>query len=377
MWLHRSATPHVKLAAKAWFGMRSAHGGEIQSAALRLGVSPAQLLDASASLVPWTPRFSAQVLTRRLRDYPDRHHHRLADLIGKVHGLSASAVLPGNGAAELFTWAARDAAAVGMSSLPVPGFADYSRALACWDGAMAMHCLSLDWSSVFPQAFSSPGTAGALWICNPHNPTGQLWSRESLEPLLQRYRLVICDEAFLSLVPDGEQQSLIPLVADHPNLVVIRSLTKLYGIAGLRLGYAIAQPERLQRWAQWRDPWPVNGIASAVGERLLASPAKYQRWCRRAQSWVAKEGAWMQQQLAQLPGITPMPSAANFLVIRAEQSLVALREAVEQRHRILLRDCRSFEGLGECWLRIGLQSRRNNRRIIRALKQELDRAPLM
>ena len=377
MWLHRSATPHVKLAVRAWFGMRSAHGGEIQSAALRLGVSPAQLLDASASLVPWTPRFSAQVLTRRLRDYPDRHHHRLADLIGKVHGLSASAVLPGNGAAELFTWAARDAAAVGMSSLPVPGFADYSRALACWDGAMAMHCLPLDWSSVFPQAFSSPGTAGALWICNPHNPTGQLWSRASLEPLLQRYRLVICDEAFLSLVPDGEKQSLIPLVVEHPNLVVIRSLTKLYGIAGLRLGYAIAQPERLQRWAQWRDPWPVNGIASAVAEQLLASPQKYQRWCRRAQAWVAKEGAWMQQQLAQLSGITPMPSAANFLLIRADQSLVPLREAVEQRHRILLRDCRSFEGLGECWLRIGLQSRRNNRRIIRALRQELDRAPLV
>ena len=357
--------------------MRFAHGGEIQSAALRLGVSPGQLLDASASLVPWTPRFSAQALSRGLRDYPDRHHHQLAGLIARIHDLDTSAVLPGNGAAELFTWAARDAAAVGMSLLPAPGFADYSRALACWDGLTARKCLSLDWSSVFPQVFSSPAAGGALWICNPHNPTGQLWSRASLEPLLQRYRLVICDEAFLSLVPDGEQQSLIPLVADHPNLVVIRSLTKLYGIAGLRLGYAVAQPERFQRWAQWRDPWPVNGIASAVAEQLLASSAKYQRWCRRAQSWVAKEGAWMQQHLAQLPGITPMPSAANFLLIRAEQSLVPLREAVEQRHRILLRDCRSFEGLGACWLRIGLQSRRNNRRIICALKKELDRAPLV
>ena len=85
----------------------------------------------------------------------------------------------------------------------------------------------------------------------------------------------------------------------------------------------------------------------------------------------------MQQQLAQLPGVTPMPSAANFLLIHAEQSLVPLREAVEQRPRILLRDCCSFEGLGACWLRIGLQSRRNNRRIICALKQELDRAPLV
>ena len=158
-----------------------------------------------------------------------------------------------------------------------------------------------------------------LWICNPHNPTGQLWSLESLLPLLRALStLVICDEAFLPLVPDGEQQSLIPLVQHHSNLVVIRSLTKLYGIAGLRLGYAVAQPERLQRWAAWRDPWPVNGIALAVGERLLASPRHYRRWCERVQRWTATEGAWMQRQLAALPGITAMPSAANYLLIRSE-----------------------------------------------------------
>ena len=85
----------------------------------------------------------------------------------------------------------------------------------------------------------------------------------------------------------------------------------------------------------------------------------------------------MQRQLAALPGITVMPSAANYLLIRAEQSLVPLREAVEQRHRILLRDCRSFAGLGERWLRIGLQSRWNNRRIVRALRRELQRSPLV
>ena len=84
----------------------------------------------------------------------------------------------------------------------------------------------------------------------------------------------------------------------------------------------------------------------------------------------------MQQQLAALPGITPMPSAVNYILMRANRSLVPLREALEQRYRILLRDCRSFEGLGETWLRIGLQSRRNNRRIVRALREELQRSPL-
>ena len=77
----------------------------------------------------------------------------------------------------------------------------------------------------------------------------------------------------------------------------------------------------------------------------------------------------MQRQLATVPGLCPMPSSANFLLIAGERSLVPLREALERSDRILLRDCRSFEGLGESWLRIGLQKRADNRRIIRALQR--------
>jgi len=351
------------------------HGGNRSAMARSLGCSAAELLDASASLVPWTPNRLPRIWSS-WRDYPDRHQRLLAASIAALHGLDAEAVLCGNGAAELFTWTARDAASAGLNLLPAPGFADYIRALRCWKGRIEETSLPLTWPGAFPQPYPDCGEGNVAWICNPHNPTGQLWSRASLESLLSRFALVICDEAFLPLVPDGEQQSLIPLVAKHPNLVVIRSLTKLYGIAGLRLGYAVARPERLQRWAEWRDPWPVNGIALAVGERLLASPRRYHRWCKRVQRWTAKEGAWMEQQLAMLPGITPMPSAANYLLIRSKQSLVPLREALEQRHRILLRDCRSFEGLGEKWLRIGLQSPRNNRRIVSAMRQELQRNPL-
>ena len=351
------------------------HGGEVQQAAQRVGLRPQAFLDASASLVPWMPRWHCHGVSA-WRDYPDRSHALLRRRLSVLHGLEPSLCLPGNGAAELFTWAARDAAEQGLNVLAAPGFADYKRALRCWSANFRQQQLHLLWDEVFPQPFPDPGEGSVLWICNPHNPTGQLWSRTSLQPLLERYALVICDEAFLPLVPNGEQQSLIPLVVGHSNLVVIRSLTKLYGIAGLRLGYAVAQPQRLQRWAQWRDPWPVNGIALAVGERLLASPRRYRSWCARVQRWVVTEGAWMQQQLAALPGITPMPSAVNYLLIRANRSLVPLREALEQRHLILLRDCRSFEGLGERWLRIGLQSRRNNRRIVWAMREELKRSPL-
>lgn len=365
-------------------GSHDRHGGNLEAVARRLGCSPGDLLDASASLVPFGPSASVrrvlQAVLRTpvgqpspLRDYPDREQLRLRRAIAAHHQLDPAAVLPGNGAAELFTWLARDAAAAGTSLLPTPGFADYPRALACWGGAWSPWPLDLPRPGpvVWPQPLPSPpaGSSQVLWVTNPHNPTGQLWSRASLEPLLERFALVIVDEAFLPLVHGGESQSLLPLVASHPGLVVIRSLTKLLAIAGLRLGYAVADPGRLRRWAAWRDPWPVNGLAAAVGEAVVGD----RRWQERVQRWVAAEAPWLQQRLQQLPGLTPLPSAANFLLLRSESSLVGLRQRLERHHRVLLRDCRSFDGLGECWLRLALQDRRNNRRLLRALRQEISR----
>ena len=355
------------------------HGGNRLAVARRLGCRPDQLLEASASLVPFGPPASVRRSLRRalagaaIRDYPDREHQALRQAIAQRHGLEAAMVLPGNGAAELFTWAGRDAAQAGVSLLPVPGFADYQRALACWQGAWRPLALPLRWSGPFPQPFAAPTEAAAvLWITNPHNPTGQLWSRESLVPLLERFALVIVDEAFLPLVPGGEAQSLLPWVGRCPGLVVIRSLTKLAAIPGLRLGYALADPERLARWAAWRDPWPVNGLAAAAGVALMADRA----WDQRVQGWLAREGPWLAAELAQLPGLVPMASAANFLLVRGERagqpcSLDGLRLALEQRHRILVRDCRSFTGLGESWLRLAVLDRRGNRRLLGALAQEL------
>ena len=351
------------------------HGGNLDAIVRRLGCRPDQILDASASLAPFAlPHPAVRALRKaQFRVYPDCSHWQLRHHIARLHQSDPELVLPGNGAAELFTWAARDAAKCGLSLLPQPCFADYARSLRCWDGAMHQVPLPLHWDIAFPQAMPKYGPGDVLWITNPHNPTGQLWRRDAVERLLNRFALVICDEAFLPLVPLGEDQSLIPILKQHPNQVVIRSLTKLYGIAGLRLGYAVAQPERLQRWAQWRDPWPLNAVASAVGQALLQSSERHEAWVQRVQLWTATEGAWLQKQLAALPGITPLPSAANYLLIRGEHSLQPLREALETRHRILLRDCRSFEGLDETWLRIGYQSRRGNRRIIRAMRMELSR----
>ena len=350
------------------------HGGNRQERAEALGCKPQQLLDLSASLVPfgpppWLPRAIKKALRDELVPYPDRRYALLCKAISDQHQLAPEQVLPGNGAAELFTWAARDAAAF-QNLLPQPGFFDYQRALACWGAQVEFLALQLQWSAAFPQCFEAalqnplPDGAGkAIWITNPHNPSGQLWSAASIEPLLQNFELVIVDEAFLALVPSGEQQSLVPLINKYPNLVVVRSLTKLFAVAGLRLGYALGAPERLARWASWRDPWPVNGLAAAMGAPLLADHG----WTKKVQQWVAKEGAWLFQQLQQLDGITPMPSAANYFLLHGKNSLEPLRLSLEQKHHILLRDCRSFRGLNENYLRVALSDRAGNRRLINAL----------
>ena len=357
--------------------MIPSHGGNISEEARRLGINENQIIDASASLVPFSP---PDLLTRRLvqalkspslRNYPDITFQSLKDAISNWHEIDSAMVLPGNGAAELLTWTAREASEKGTSALTTPGFSDYERALNCWHGKYIYMPLPLCWTAQKPQNFPFTPKSNVIWITNPHNPTGQLWSRASIEPLLKNHRLVICDEAFLSLVPEGEKESLIPLVKKNSNLVVLRSLTKLFAIAGLRLGYAISSPQRLNKWQNWRDPWPVNGLATAAGLMLKSNKSFYNQWTNKIHNRLLKEGPWMHSKLQGLPGIKSYPSSTNFLLIEGNQSLLELRENL-CRKKILIRDCRSFIGLGENWLRISLQTRKNNFRIYSTMQDFLN-----
>jgi len=353
------------------------HGGNLEEEAERLGVKINSLIDASASLVPFSlPRRLKHCLIETLqgadlKNYPNRNHSSLKEAIANHHQVSPDMVLPGNGASELITWAARDAASQGINLLPSPGFSDYKRALQCWNGNFVESPLPLKWESIFPHTFPLKRVGNVIWITNPHNPTGQSWSRNSLENLLLKYNLVICDEAFLPLVPNGEKESLIPLVKCYPNLIVIRSLTKLFSIAGLRLGYAISSSKRLKEWQECRDPWPLNALAIATGKAIMSEQNILQKQIKKVQGWVKEEGAWLHSNLKNFKGIISHPSSTNFQLIESNVSLIKFREDLARKN-ILLRDCQSFQGLGENWLRIGLQSKANNRRIVKAINEVIE-----
>ena len=349
------------------------HGGNILTQAKKLNLLPSKIIDSSASLVPFEPPklildvLISEIKTLGFRYYPERNLNSLREIIGEFHQINPDNILPGNGASELITWAGYEASKSGSSCIPSPGFVDYERSLNCWNASFDYSELPKNWSNSFPQTFPIKPICDVLWITNPHNPTGQLWDKKSLEIILKKYKLVICDEAFLAITPNGEKESLIPLTKKYDNLLVIRSLTKLFNIAGLRLGYIIGSSEKLKKWNIKRDPWPLNSFAIKAGIELLSNKILYEEWTSKIHDWVNTEKNWVSNELSKIKNLKVHNSSTNFFLIESKFSLSSNIHYLEKKG-ILIRECNSFRFLNEKWARISLQTRKNNKILCREIQ---------
>lgn len=375
-----------------------AHGGNLAWAAALAGCPPGAILDFSASISPLGPPNSTiaaiQSQIGNLRHYPDPDYSELRLALGHFHQLPPEWILPGNGSAELLTLAGRELAQLAATMLITPAFGDYYRTLAAYNVKVLEFPLNLegsggwglatgDWglgnrgqensSSLYLLPFSplpllsnSPPENSGLLLNNPHNPTGKLFSLEAILPYLEQFALVVVDEAFMDFLHPDEEQSLIPVVQKYANLVVLRSLTKFYSLPGLRLGYAIAHPDRLARWQLWRDPWPVNTLAAAAAVAALQDREfQEQTW-----KWLPPARNQLFAGLAAIPGLQPQESAVNFLLVESQQSSLQLQQQLLQHHQILIRDCLSFKELGDRFFRVAVRSESDNQRLIKVLSAE-------
>ena len=341
------------------------HGGNIYSNAKKFNLLPSEIIDASASLVPFDPpqilidSLNSEIKNLGFRYYPERNLSDLKEIIGKFHGINPDNILPGNGASELITWAGYEASKFGISIIPAPCFVDYERSLNCWNSNF-IHCeLPKNWNNIFPQTFPLHPKGDVIWITNPHNPTGQLWEKNSLEEIIKKYKLVICDEAFLSITPNGEKESLIPLTKKYDNLLVLRSLTKIFNVPDLRLGYVVGSSEKLKQWEINRDPWPLNSFAIKAGIDILSNQKFYGRWIKQIHSWINIEKKRVCEKLSKIKNLKVHNSSTNFFLIESSTSLSPNIKYLE-KNGILIRECTSFKYLDEKWARISLQSRKNN-----------------
>jgi L-threonine-O-3-phosphate decarboxylase len=361
---------------------RPVHGGNLAWAAAIANCPASCIVDFSASINPLGPPQSAIAAIQRgfqlLNAYPDPNYRELSSALAQWHQIAPEYLLPGNGSAELLTWACRELAELESTYLITPAFSDYRRGLKAF-GAKVLDC-PLDFLAEGRRQFDggrrqeltatldiqSPKNCGLL-LNNPHNPTGKLWKKEEILPLLDRFALVVIDEAFMDFLPRSQQQSLIPYVAEFKNLVILRSLTKFYSLPGLRLGYAIAHPDRLKLWQQWRDPWTVNILAAVAAEAII-SDREFQE---KTLNWLPIAREELFSGLSAIEGLQPLPSAANFLLVKTEKSSIKLQEKLLKNHRILIRDCISFPELGDRYFRVAVRSRSDNKSLIEALKLEI------
>jgi len=188
-----------------------------------------------------------------------------------------------------------------------------------------------------------------------------------LEEVVKKYKLVICDEAFLSITPNGEKESLIPLTQRFDNLLVLRSLTKIFNIPGLRLGYVIGSSKILKQWEINRDPWPLNSYSIKAGIDLLSNKKFYEKWTKQIHSWINIEKKRVFEKLSKIEKLKVHNSSTNFFLIESEFSLSSNINYLENKG-ILIRECTSFRFLSEKWARISLQTRKNNKILCREIQ---------
>ena len=327
------------------------HGGAAQLAAAGLDVDP--LTDFSATTLPGGPPAPVREALARvpLERYPDPHASALRAALARHHALRPGEILPANGAAELIGAIALAALGPGDRALVVgPTFGEYARATRI-AGAEVQEIRTSDARKVL--AAIETWAPRLVFLCNPNNPTGQLWDGESLAAFAEAAFLVV-DEAYAGFL-DPDPGGVVAF-----NRLTLRSLTKDCGLAGLRLGYAIGTIEVLEPLKVLLTPWGVNSLAQAAG---IAAVEAYDQIRARVRDLFVERDRLVASLRTQ--GWDVDARKAPFFLVRVGEATSAARRLLETG--LVVRDASSF-GLPE-WIRISPQHPRDNDRLVAAMAE--------
>lgn len=328
------------------------------------GIPPGEgtVLDFSASINPLGPPRSVLRALRRelpaIARYPDPACRDLVQRLAEQHRVEPDQVVVGNGSNELIHAVARTFRPRRVA-IAEPTYTEYLRASQLV-GADVDHWLAA--GEYFDLDPFDPEGADLVWLCNPNNPTGRLWPTGALLPWIEghRHTLFVVDEAFLSFRVDEAEHSAIPLLERVPNLVVVRSLTKVYALPGLRLGYAVASPARAAHVREQLAPWSVNALAQIAGRAALEDDG----FLRQTRAWLPAERETLARWLNGLAcDLEVTPSGACFLLLRLRGVTSAWLTRALLRRGIAVRDASNFVGLDDHYVRVAVRLPEENRRL--------------
>lgn len=354
------------------------HGGNVHAAARETGRRLDQLVDFSASINPLGPSpRTLRAVVRGMREavhYPDPDCLSLREALAARHGLSADRFLIGNGSSELIALLPA-ALSIHHALVVGPTFSEYANAVTIHGGRVtAINARRADGYRPPIERVVDGLRAGdlrldAVFLCNPNSPTGQAMDGARVFELARaasrRNLWTVVDETFVDYC---EQRSVLSKVAVLPRLLILRTFTKFYALPGLRIGYLAASRAVVEAIRKQQPPWSVNALAQAAARTALRDRTH----ARRSLAFMELERARLTRGLSRLPDVTVYRSETNFLLAELPRATRAptLAKAL-RRQGLLIRDCSSVEGLTDRTIRIAVRTRRQNRVLLAALRDQL------
>ena len=313
-----------------------------------------------------------------IRYYPDPNPVEFKEEIAKYvgEGVKEENILLGNGSIELI-YIITEILPRGFKALiPVPSFSEYEKAALRVGGEPVFLQLPQNFAletDKIKQAITDD--IKILNICNPHSPSGTLYSKKQLLDLVdycnKKDVIFSVDENYIEFADQSLKNTLAGSVKDYENLYVIRSVTKFYGMAGIRFGYAVAAGTLIDKLETIRLPWSINGLACQVTMAAI----KDKQFIANTKEAIAKNREALAKALGEIEGLHVYPSVTNFLLVKIQNRKITstmLKELLA-KERILIRDCCTFMGMDDTFFRATIRSAKDNQQLVEKIKQALDK----
>lgn len=326
-------------------------------------------VDFSSNVNPLgAPRKAIAAIQKSARSlvpsYPDPECRDLKSSIARYLGVDADQIAVGNGAAEIIYWFAQ-AFAKRRVVVPAPTFCEYELASGRAGAAVTFVPLLPDFSLDACAVIENAKGAGAVFLCNPNNPTGLLSTAQIKKVIegVDSSTMILLDECFIELA--DRQESMAGMVGKFDNLVVLRSLTKSFGLAGLRVGYSVSSPALAEKLSAQKVPWNVNALAQVAGVAALSD----RKHVARAAALVKKERRFLHDRIEKTESFVPLGSDANYFLVQLKKgNSTELRDRLLKKTGVLVRDCSTFTGMGSQHVRVAVKTRRENIALLKALE---------
>lgn len=349
------------------------HGGNLKKFARRFQIAEKDVLDFSSNITPLGLPESVQKLYPQLLDrltsYPDPSASELRAEIARLYPVFPENVLAGNGSMDLLALLVRTIAPK-RALLVEPCFLEYRRLLHLQGAHVKSVSLKEGNQFQFPykEIFGALPNTDLLILCHPNNPTGSALKREELVELLSECRrrniFVIVDEAFADWTPE---LSVAREIKDNSFFAVVRSLTKFYGLAGIRAGYAVGSRRLMETLGAHQDPWSMN----AISQGLSLAALRDKDFQEDSLEWYREESAWFLNAFQAVEGLKVFPSFANFFLFKImipQLSADSLFQFCGEKG-IYIRLLRDFPGLGEPYFRAALRQRKDNEKLLQIFQE--------